>query len=324
MAEFIIGSPLRKVARRHPRLQRALWRVDFALVWVLVKLFTLLPVDFASRLGCRVGRWIGPRMKRKSAIYRENFATAFPELDDESLDRLTVEAWGAAGRVLAEYPHLATIQGEADRLEVIVRAPDLTRPCVMVTAHLSNWEVIGSAMARLDIPNACLYSPPTNPFLDAMLAGSRRALGCELLPRDKAARLMVRTLRKGSSMGVVMDRRVDEGSPIPLFDKPKLSTLMPAKLALKQGCEMVPVHVERLQDARFRVIFHEPIKPRDSDGSENEQALDLTRQLHQHFEAWIRQNPQDWFASKRLWDKQKTTASASSAGNDSGIDSYAA
>ena len=324
MAEFIIGGPLRKVARRHPRLQRALWRADYALVWVLVKLFTLLPVDFASRLGCRVGRWIGPRMKRKSAIYRENFATAFPELDDDGLNQLTLEAWGAAGRVLAEYPHLATIQHEPQRLEIVVRAPDLTQPCVIVTAHLCNWEVIASAMARLDIPNACLYSPPTNPFLDEMLAESRRALGCELLPRDNAARLMVRTLRAGRSMGVVMDRRVDDGSPIELFGKPKLTTLMPAKLALKQGCELVPVHVERLRDARFRVVFHEPIKAVDANTSENDQALDMTRQLHQYFEAWIRQHPEDWFASKRLWDKQKTTASANPAGNDSGIDSYAA
>ena len=101
MAEFIVGSPLRKIARRHPRLQRALWRVDFALVWLLVRTFSLMPVDFASRLGQRVGSWIGPRLKRKTAIYRENLQTTFPELDDDALDQLVREAWGRAGRVLA-------------------------------------------------------------------------------------------------------------------------------------------------------------------------------------------------------------------------------
>ncbi len=81
MAEFIVGNPIRHIARRYPRLRRVLWRLDFAFVWLLVRTFSLLPVDFASRLGQRVGGWIGPRMKRKTAIYRENLRTAFPELD---------------------------------------------------------------------------------------------------------------------------------------------------------------------------------------------------------------------------------------------------
>ncbi len=324
MAEFIIGSPLRKLARRHPSLRRALWRVDFALIWALIKLFTLLPVDFASRLGHRVGRWIGPIMKRKSAIYRENFAIAFPELDASALDRLVDEAWGAAGRVLAEYPHLATIQGEPERLEVVVKDSSFSRPCMVVTAHLCNWEVIASAMARLDMPNANLYSPPTNPYLDKMLTESRQALDCELLPRDNGARLLMRTLKKGRTTGVVMDRRVDGGQPIPLFGRDKLSTLMPAKLALKQHCDFVPAQVERLKDARYRVTFHAPIRPADASASETEQAVDMTRQLHHHFEAWIRQHPEDWLASKRLWDKQTSSAATNPAGSNTGIDSYAA
>ncbi len=324
MAEFIIGSPLRRLARRHPPLQRALWRLDFLLVWVLVKLFKLLPVDSASRLGRRVGRWIGPRMKRKTAIFRENLAVAFPELDATALNDLTVEAWGAAGRVLAEYPHLATIQNDEERLEIVLKEPDFSRPCVMVTAHLCNWEVIASAMARMGMPNANLYSPPTNPYLDKMLTGSRQALNCELLPRDKGARLMLRALQQGRTAGVVADRRVDEGHPVPLFGKDKLSTLMPAKLALKRGCDLVPAQVERLRDARYRVTFHPPIRPRNPEASETEQAVDMTAQLHQHFEAWIRQHPEDWFASKRLWDKQKISTPANPAGGDTGIDSYAA
>ncbi len=324
MAEFIIGSPLRKVARRHPRLQRALWRLDFALVWVLVKLFTLLPVDFASRLGRRVGGWIGPRMKRKTAIYRENFALAFPELDDAALEQLTLDAWGAAGRVLAEYPHLEKIQHDPDRIEVVVKAPGFTRPCVVATAHLCNWEIVASAMARLGMPSANLYSPPTNPYLDKMLADSRRALDCELLPRDNSARLLMRALKRGRTAGAVMDRRIDEGHPVPFFGRDKLSTLMPAKLALKFSCDFVPAQVERLADARFRVTFHEPVRATDPSATEHEQAVDMTAQVHQHFESWIRQHPEDWFASKRFWEKRSHPKPADLAGNDSGIDSHAA
>ena len=171
MSEFIVGHSLRKLAREHRFLQHLLWRLDFAFVWLAVKLFTALPVDTASRLGQKFGSWIGPRLKRKAAIYRENLATAFPAKGAEELDKLAREAWGRAGRVLAEYPHLAMILADDERLQIDIREPIITysdpgKPCVIVTAHLSNWEIVCSAMAKLGMPNASLYSPPTNPLLD--------------------------------------------------------------------------------------------------------------------------------------------------------------
>ena len=35
-----------------------------------------------------------------------------------------------------------------------------------------------------------------------------------------------------------------------------------------------------------------------------DQATDMIRQVHQLFESWIRQNPEEWFCSKRLWPKR--------------------
>lgn len=322
MAEFILGNSLRKLAREKPLLQRLLWRADFMMIWLLVKLFTLLPVDTASRLGERAGTWIGPRLKRKTLIYKENLATAFPGLSAGELDDLVTRAWGRAGRVLAEYPHLPAILADPGRLEIEVRGNIETcnnpaKPAVMVSAHQSNWEIAAAAMAKLGIPNASLYSPPTNPLLDRMLLESRSALDCELLPRDNSARLLMRAMKGGRTVGMVMDRRVDDGVPIRFFGHDKLSTLVPARLALKFRCELVPIQVERLQDARFRVTFHPPVRPRDPDADENGQAIDMIQQVHCLFEAWIRQHPQDWFCSKRLWPRGKIGAETTACGADS-------
>ena len=310
MAEFIIGNPIRKLARKHAALGKALRRLDFALVWLVVKFSELLPVDLGSRLGRRLGAFIGPRLKAKSAIYRANLATAFPELDDAALDDLLLRAWGQAGRILTEYAHLEDILNDPERLDIDIREPIPTysepnRPCIIVTAHQSNWEVVCSAMAKLGMPNASLYSPPSNPYLDAMLLESRRALNCELVPRENAARPLMRALQKGRTAAMVMDRRVDNGVPIRFFGQDKQSTLLPAKLALKFGCELVPVQVERKRDARFKVTFHPPIRPANPEADENSQAVNMIEQVHGHFEQWIRQHPEDWFCSKRLWAKAK-------------------
>lgn len=329
MAEFIVGNSLRKLAREHSWLQRALWRLDFALVWLVAWLARRMPIDTASRFGERLGRWIGPKMKRKSAIFRENLALAFPQLDDAELDKLVVDAWGRAGRILAEYPHLDTILREDDRLQIEIREPiasysDPGKPCVMVSAHQSNWEVVCSAMAKLGMPNASLYSPPSNPLLDKMLLDSRAALNCQLLPRDNSARLLMRALKEGRTVGMVMDRRVDDGQPIRFFGHDKTSTLMPAKLALKHHCELVPAQVIRLQDARYKVIFHPPIKPGNPAADETARATDMIQQLHRQFEQWISAEPADWFCSKRLWPKNTERRQPDAAGGNTEVDSYAA
>src|SRR5512137_606713 len=98
VAEFIVGNPLRKLARDHQWLRQLLWRVDFGIIWLLGQLCRLLPVDTASRLGNALGCWIGPMMKNKSAIYRANMAIAFPALSGAELDRLVRQAWGRTGR----------------------------------------------------------------------------------------------------------------------------------------------------------------------------------------------------------------------------------
>lgn len=311
MSSFIIGHPLRNLARKHPLLAKLLWRLDFALMWLLVAAFRCLPVDTASRFGDRMTRWLGTFMKRKTGMFRGNLQIAFPELSAEELDRLADKAWGSAGRVLAEYPHLETILKQEERLQIEIleqidtySQPD--KPCVIVTAHLSNWEVVCSAMARMGMPNASLYSPPHNPYLDQLLLDSRRALNCELYPRDNSARLLMRALKSGRTAAMVMDRRVEEGGrSVRFFGRDKPSTLLPAKLALKFDCDLVPVQVERLQDARFKVTFHPPIRPSQAAADENEQALDMTQQIHEHFERWIRAHPEEWFCSKRVWPRPK-------------------
>lgn len=329
MAEFLIGSSLRNIARRHNWLRQLLWMLDYAAIRSLLALYRILPLDTASRLGYRVGRLAGPIMRKKTDIYRENFATAFPELKPAELDELTVDAWGRAGMVLAEYMHLGTIlkdrggeRLQIEQLEPVITCTDPDKPVVIVTAHQSNWELVCSAMAKLNMPNSSLYTPPSNPHLDRLLLESRRALDCELMPRDLGARALMKALKQGRTAAMVMDRRIDEGKDIDFFGKSKPSTLLPAKLALKHHCDMIPVRVQRLQDANFKVSFLPPVKPRDPNASQSEQATDMIEQVHALFEDWIRSEPRDWFCSKRIWPKSTKANHASKSADE--VDSYAA
>jgi KDO2-lipid IV(A) lauroyltransferase len=312
LPEFIVGNPLRKMVRKHEFLRRLLWRVDFALIWILLTLFRLLPVEWASTLGAKVGAFIGPLIRRKTAIMEENFRIVFPGKSPNEIKHQAKACWSSAGRVLSEYPHLDRIlndQGD-QRLEVIVHDQALTLrdrkgPAIVIGAHLSNWELSAFALGRLGIVNSVLYTPLTNPWLDRLLLESRAALNCELLPRDNSARLLVERLKTGGTIGMLVDRPVAGGKPVPFFGREKSTTLMPAKLALKFDCDLIPSRVERIKGAHFRVTYLPPVRPANPDDCKNDQALDMMRQLHQLFESWIRQRPEDWFCSTRVWPKAR-------------------
>lgn len=305
MAEFILGSPLKPLARRFRRLRQALWRLDEGFVRLLLALLRRLPVDSASRMGSRLGGLIGPCLRNKSRLLRENLAIAFPERSPAALDTLVRDCWRQSGRILAEYPHLERLASDKTRFEIDTRLcnPSALQPCIMLSAHLSNWEVIGIGLRHLGVPNIGLYTPPSNPHLDRMLRQSRAVMGSELVARDNSARRLVRALKSGSSSAMAVDRRIDEGADIRFFGHPKTSTLMPARLALKQGCAFIPTRVQRLRDARFRITFYPPIEPTDPLADERERAIDMTQQLHRQFETWIREQPAEWLCSKRLWPR---------------------
>lgn len=312
MADFFVGKPVRKIAREHEFLRRLLWRLDFALIWSLFMLSRLLPVEWASTLGAKAGAITGPLARRKTAKMEQNFRIAFPEKSPREIKRLVKACWSSAGRVLSEFPHLDRILNDrrGQRLEVVVHDPDLTlrdrnRPAIVAGAHLSNWELSALALGRLGIVNSALYTPLTNPWLDRLLLESRAALNCELLPRDNCARLLVERLNAGRTVGMLVDRPVGAGKPIPFFGREKFTTSMPAKLALKFNCDLIPTRVERIKGAHFRVTFHPPVRPANPGDYKNNQALDMMRQLHQLFESWIRERPEDWFCSTRVWPKAR-------------------
>jgi len=303
---------LRRIAREREFLRRLLWRVDFALIWSLLTLFRLLPVEWASTLGAKLGAIIGLLARRKTAKMEENFGIAFPEKSPHEIKHLVKACWSSAGRVLSEFPHLDHILDDRrdQRLEIIIRDPEMTfrdrsGPAVVVGAHLSNWELVESALGRLGIENSALYTPLSNPWLDRLLLESRAALKCELLPRDNCTRLLVERLNAGRTVGMLVDRPVGAGKPIPFFGREKFTATLAAKLALKFDCDLIPARVERIKGAHFRVTFHPPVRPANPGGCKNDQALDMMRQVHQLFESWIRQRPEDWICSTRVWPKSR-------------------
>ena len=306
MAKLLLGN---KHKQHSPWLLNLLWRIEAGLLRLLGGAGRMLSPDTASRLGARLLRRLGPGMD-KTRLIRRNLKIAFPELTPGATDTLVKDIWGTLGSIVAEYPHLPTIcQTQAkDRLEIVMQQPlevfELSgKPAVFVTAHLGNWEISAATIAHLGVPLTVVYTALQNPYMNQLMIEARDQLGFRTVERDSAARELLRRLKHGASIGLLVDQRVDSGEPVPFFGKEMLTSITPAQLALRFNCDLIPVQVQRLEGARFRVTFHKPVTAADQSADRARQALEMTANINKLYESWIRERPHEWMCTKRRWPK---------------------
>jgi Kdo2-lipid IVA lauroyltransferase/acyltransferase len=93
---------------------------------------------------------------------------------------------------------------------------------------------------------------------------------------------------------------MNDGIPVPFFGRPAMTTSALGFLALRFDCDVIPLRVERLAGARFRVTVFPPIALAHS-GERHADAAALMGQVNAILETWIRDRPEQWLWVHRRW-----------------------
>jgi KDO2-lipid IV(A) lauroyltransferase len=267
-------------------------------------LFAALPIDWASGLGGWVGRILGPALPM-SKVARANLRAVFPDMPDGERERILRAMWDMVGRIVGEYPHLDRIARDAGkpgaRVEVAgIAQVEMLRgrgTALLFSAHLGNWEVFAPSLAALGIPYAQVYRDPNNPFVSWLIHRVRRLPRDEMVPKGPAgARKAIAILSKGGRLGMLVDQKMNDGIAVPFFGRDAMTAPALARFAQRYDCPAVPVRLERLGGARFRVSF---LPPLDTSGSEAE----VMARANRIIEDWIRARPEQWLWIHRRWPK---------------------
>ena len=80
-------------------------------------------------------------------------------------------------------------------------------------------------------------------------------------------------LKQGTSVGLIVDQRVDSGEPVRFFGRDMLTSITPAQLALRFDCDLIPIQIQRLKGARFRAIIHDAVRPDDETADKHSKIL---------------------------------------------------
>jgi Kdo2-lipid IVA lauroyltransferase/acyltransferase len=271
--------------------------------------FAALPLSTAMRLGgtlARAGQWF-PRLRRTA---ERNLNLAFPESSAAERRNLMLGCFENLGRLLALFSHFtnsntAKLESliEPEGLEHLVAAKEHGRGVILFTGHVGAWELTSFGLSMFGHPLSFLVRRIDNPRIEALIDHGRTRLGNRTIDKRSAAREMVQILRRGDTLGILVDLNTldREGIFVDFFGVPASTTFLVAKLALRTEAEVLPVFAPWNQERkRFVLKIDEPLRVERSTDEEAD-VLRLTQRLTSVVEKYVRRYPDQWLWIHRRW-----------------------
>jgi KDO2-lipid IV(A) lauroyltransferase len=284
--------------------------VEFAAYRCARTLATLLPSSGLDRMGNALGNLFAMTGGRRREIIDFNLELAFPE-------KTAAERRGLARAVARHFARSALdairIQGlEPDELlaavqisgwENVEKAVSFGRGAFFLTAHIGSWEVAALVTGlKLEKGLAVVNRPLDNPLLERELDRLRRLYGNHVFGKRNMLREMLKELKKGGGVGILIDQRVhpDQGVAVPFFGHPAWTHPVLARMAVKTGAPVVPTFAFRERPGFYSLRYDEPLVIDDRNDAECG-AVPLTARYMKILEHAIRERPDQWLWYHDRW-----------------------
>jgi KDO2-lipid IV(A) lauroyltransferase len=282
---------------------------EFISIISLFCIFKIIGLRNASSLGSILGRSIGPLFRSKN-ITKQNIKIGLGEMNLQKESEIINDMWSNIGRTFAEYVFLKDFKfnrtnfdhmkiNGVNHLEEIKKN---NKPVIFYSAHFANFELMAMELDKFGIKCAAIYRPLNNFFLNPLMEYLRMKYICpNQIPKGRMGmREIIGKVKDGYSIALMVDQRVSEGPRTLFFNKPAHTTTIPAQLALKYDCKLVPISLERKGGPNFEMTIHEPYKT-EKTGSDEEDTKNITLKINQIIEKMIIKNPTQWIWSHNRW-----------------------
>jgi KDO2-lipid IV(A) lauroyltransferase len=239
-----------------------------------------------QRLGLPAG---SPEVRR---IVAGSFRTLALNLYEPPL----LEAELARGRPLDE---LVTVEGAEHMRDAQAAGPGV----LCCSAHIGAWESVALVIKELFGPIWLVARELDNPLLEARLASRRRRWSRGTIPKDGGALPLVRALRAGEPVGIVLDQNAgSQGAILDFLGAPASHHTVAGVMARRFGVPCVPLYLLREPGClRFRMRIEPAIVADPRAGDARAIELDVTRRLSASVARIVREHPEQWLWLHDRW-----------------------
>ena len=251
--------------------------------------------------GWLVARVLGPMIGYRRRV-RRNLALVHPEMPAAEARRLTTRVLDSMGRTVTEllspdeFPDVALaapITGPG--LAAIETAGSEGRPVVLVSGHFGNYDAWRGGLIRRGFDVGGLYRRMNLTGFNDFYVDSITRIGAPLFLRGRRGMAeMIRFLREGGFLGLLVDQHMSRGEVLDFMGHPAATALSAAEMALKYDALLVPIYAVRQPDGMsFAVTIEAPIPHSD--------ATTMMQAVNASLEAQVRAHPEQWLWTHRRW-----------------------
>jgi KDO2-lipid IV(A) lauroyltransferase len=192
-----------------------------------------------------------------------------------------------------------------DRIERIDEALAEGRGIMFITLHFGNWDMGAAGLAAYGYPVNVVAETFRYPQMNALIQGSRRHLGMKVTPMERVGPGIIRALRRGEILALLIDAPEPGGTAkVDFFGAPMEVPVGPARIALRTGARVMPAVMLRVrgEEEKVRPVIDFGLVY-EKTGDEEEDVRRLTQQIMWSLERLIRHDPDQWFIFHPLWNR---------------------
>ncbi|MGH7910396.1 MAG: lysophospholipid acyltransferase family protein [Candidatus Dormibacteraceae bacterium] len=233
---------------------------------------------------------------------RSNYAAilGLPK-DDPAVGELAREAFENYGRMLADFLLIGDLSPERvqelvvpDGHQQVWAALAAGRGAILALPHMGSWDMAGALAGVFRMPIVAVADPMPG-SLDEEVVRNRSTHGLRVIPLGRqAVREIYQALDGNGIVALLCDLPHGPGPEVSFFGLRATVPAGPASIAIRRQCPILPAYVHRVEGNRHRVHVDPPIAPPTQRGRESEQAL--MQEVVHHFEGFIHQHPDQWYA----------------------------
>ena len=282
---------------------------EFTVIISLFCIFKIIGLKNASNLGGLLGKSLGPFFRSKNLI-KKNIKICLGNIDEKRESEIINNMWSNIGRTFSEYIFLKNFKFnnagfEHIKIEGINYLDEIKKSnesVIFYSGHFANFELMAMELEKFGIKTAAIYRPLNNFFLNPLMEYLRMKYICpHQIPKGRMGmREIVEKIKNNFSIALMVDQRVSEGPRSNFFNKPAHTTTVPAQLAMKYGCKLVPIYIERKENVNFEMTIYEPYKIQKTDDNDKD-TKNITLRINKDIEKMIIKNPTQWIWSHNRW-----------------------
>jgi KDO2-lipid IV(A) lauroyltransferase len=284
------------------------------IVYWILRLIIFLGRPFPTR----VGYFVAPIIADICYIFygsgrralHQNLSRVLGTNDRRVLGRVSRRAVRNFSKYVVDFIHFYTMSPEDIRRRIVFEDFDRVNAAVaegkgiiFVTLHFGNWDMGAAGLAAYGYPVDAIAETFELPQMNDLVQGHRRHLGMNIIPMERVGPGVLRALRRGDILALLIDVPAPGASvPVNFFGALAEVPAGPARLALRTGARAIPAVLAREPDHEemIRPILDFDLHFQPS-GDEEQDVRELTQKIMSSLERFIRQYPDQWFMFRPMW-----------------------